>query len=127
MKLVAFNNNKYLKGQEKTRLYKQNQEMIFDSINTQKERREYLKQKGGPSKGPRGMFLEALEQEGVTVEQAMENTLEQMKGLLEKYLINWMREELVKGNLSEQTMKKVKKYLDSLEQDKIRKNENDAR
>ena len=127
MKLISFYNNRHLKGEDKTRLYNQNQKLVYDAIDSQMKRREYLKQRGEPNKGPRGMFLEAIEKEDVTVEQAIENTLEQMNGLIEKYLINWMREELVKGNLSEKTMKKIKEYLDSLEEEKTRKSEEDAR
>ena len=127
MKLISFYNNRHLKGEDKTRLYNQNQKLVYDAIDSQMKRREYLKQRGEPNKGPRVMFLEAIEKEDVTVEQAIENTLEQMNGLIEKYLINWMREELVKGNLSEKTMKKIKEYLDSLEEEKTRKSEEDAR
>ena len=77
--------------------------------------------------GPRGKFLEAIEQEDVTIEQAMEDTIEQMKVLLERDLINWMREELVKGRLSDKTMEKIKNYLEGLGQNSPRKSDDDAR
>ena len=103
--------NKNLRGQDKRKLINSTRNKGYASVESERIRNEYLQKRGKIAKGPRGMFLEALEQEGVTVEQAIESTIEQMKVLLKRDLIKWMREELVKGRLSNKTMEKIRSKL----------------
>ena len=119
--------NKKLRSQDKRKLLKETRDKGYSSVESERIRNEYLQKRGKKAKGPRGIFLEAIEKEDMTVEQAIKNTLEQMNGLLKKHLIYWMNEELNKDNLSEQAKKKIQDYLGGLGQESPRESDDDAR
>ena len=79
------------------------------------------------NKGPRREFLEYIEKDDISIETAMNKIFEKIDALKEKDLIGWMREELAKGNFSEKTMNKIKKYLEERNLSNSRKNDDDAR
>lgn len=77
--------------------------------------------------GFREQFLSLITDKHMSIRDAIAKFLEEHKAYDEGILLNWLREAVIKGGLSKEVLEEVKLYLEDVEQEKIKENDNDGR
>lgn len=76
------------------------------------QERNRARQKGTlKSEGPRGKFMEYIEDPNLTVDEAMDKFVEEQTAFLRKMLEGWLSEDLKLGRIPDDCLEKVKNYL----------------